>query len=165
VDQTKAVGEDAVFGWLEKLGYDRDLYSIRSRLFTVTFHSKVLEENGPMEVKIRDAIGTDVDNEVNRKVLEQHGRDIERGDGFRVIEKSNDDVYSWSYGVANDSDHPIVFKFDLGESQNMLFSTKGAHAKKTLQPREMQFFMHAQAGYGDFAKQIAHEVQHLPRKK
>lgn len=90
MDQTKAVGEDAVFGWLEKLGYDRDLYSIRSRLFTVTFHSKVLEENGPMEVKIRDAIGTDVDNEVNRKVLEQHGRDIERGDGFRVIEKSNE---------------------------------------------------------------------------
>jgi hypothetical protein len=42
------------------------------------------------------------------------------------------DVYSWSYGVSNESDHPITFKLDLGESQNMLYSTKIGNAKKTL---------------------------------
>lgn len=69
IDQTKAEGEDTIFAWLEKFGYDRDLYSIRSRLFGLTFHSKTLENNGPIEVKIRDAIGTDIDNQVNKQVL------------------------------------------------------------------------------------------------
>ena len=67
-------------------------------------------------------------------------------------------VYSWSYGVANDSDHPIVVTLDLGESQNMSFSTKGASAKKLLQPREIWFMLHAQAGYGDFGKAVKHEA-------
>src|SRR5438132_816847 len=65
IDQVKNAGEDVVFGWLSKLGYDQDLYSIRSRLFTVTFHSKTIEGEGQMEVKIRDAIGTDIDNVTN----------------------------------------------------------------------------------------------------
>ena len=47
----------------------------------------------------------------------------------------------------------------------MAYSTKGSNAKKTLQPKETAFFMHAQAGYGDFSKEIAHEVQHLAKKR
>jgi hypothetical protein len=69
IDQVRSEGEDVVFGWLEKLGYDRDLFSVRSRLYTITFHSKALEDNGPMEVKIRDAIGTNLDNVVNKLLL------------------------------------------------------------------------------------------------
>ena len=69
VDQVKTEGEDVVFGWLNKLGYDQDLYSIRSRLFTATFHSKTVEGEGQMEVKIRDAIGTDIDNVTNKLVI------------------------------------------------------------------------------------------------
>lgn len=89
IDQTRAEGEDVIFTWLDKLGYDRDLYSVRSRIFTITFHSKPIEGTEPIEVKIRDAIGTDIDNISNRLVLEQYGKDIERGDGFRIIEKEN----------------------------------------------------------------------------
>lgn len=40
IDQIKNEGEGKIFEWLAKLGYDGDLYSIRSRLFTITFHSK-----------------------------------------------------------------------------------------------------------------------------
>lgn len=69
IDQVKTDGDDVIFGWLAKLGYDRDLYSVRSRLFTVTFHSKTLEGEGQMEVKIRDAIGTDIDNVTNKLVI------------------------------------------------------------------------------------------------
>jgi hypothetical protein len=52
------------------LGYDRDLHSIRSRLFTITFHSKAIEEeSGVMEVKIRDAVGTDLDIFASKTIL------------------------------------------------------------------------------------------------
>lgn len=58
--------------WLKKLGYDKDLFSERSRLFTITFHSKLIgaPSTAPqMEVKIRDAIGTDIDNTATKLVL------------------------------------------------------------------------------------------------
>lgn len=40
LDQLRKEGEEKIFEWLAKLGYDEDLYSVRSRLFTITFHSK-----------------------------------------------------------------------------------------------------------------------------
>lgn len=48
----------------------------------------------------------------------------------------------------NDSDHPIVAKLDLSDSENMMFSTKGASAKVKILPRESAFLLHAQAGFG-----------------
>jgi hypothetical protein len=44
-------GEDPMWQWLENLGYDRDLYSVRSRSFMLTFHS--LPE---LSITVRDAI-------------------------------------------------------------------------------------------------------------
>jgi len=38
-----------------------------------------------MEVKIRDAINTDIDNVATKHILEQHGKDIERSEGFRIM--------------------------------------------------------------------------------
>ena len=70
LSQARNMGDDVIFSWLDKLGYDHDLYSVRSRLFTITFHSKPLEGSDPIEVKIRDAVGTDVDNTTNRLILE-----------------------------------------------------------------------------------------------
>lgn len=158
LSQARAEGEDVIFAWLDKLGYDKDLHSVRSRLFTITIHSKPLEGTDKVEVKIRDAIGTDVDNTTNRLILEQYGKDIERGDGFRIIEKENDQAYSWSLGVSNESDHPIVIKLDMRESENMQYSTRGSHNKKLLQPGEIWHMMHAQAGFGNFSKAITTEV-------
>lgn len=37
-----------------------------------------------MEVKIRDAIGTDIDNVANKMILLEHGEDIDRGEGYRI---------------------------------------------------------------------------------
>jgi len=39
-----------------------------------------------MEVKVRDAIGTDLENVVNKLVMQNYGKDIERGEGYRVVE-------------------------------------------------------------------------------
>jgi len=51
-----------------------------------------------------------------------------------------------------------VFKLDLSQSENLSYSTKGPMNKKLLQPREMWFMMHAQAGFGNFTKAIASEI-------
>ena len=89
VDQAKTLGDKEIFNILLKLGYDSDFYSTRSRLFTVTFHSRSLEGEGQMEVMIRDAIGTDIDNVTNKLILKEYGKDVERGAGYRIVSMEN----------------------------------------------------------------------------
>lgn len=62
--------EAVVWDWLFKLGYDRQLYSVRSRLFTLTVQSRSLEEDKPVELRIRDAINTDIDNKTNQMIID-----------------------------------------------------------------------------------------------
>lgn len=38
LDKTKQLGEETIYGWLENLGYDRSLHSIRSRAFLLNIH-------------------------------------------------------------------------------------------------------------------------------
>lgn len=109
---------------------------MRSRLFTVTFHSKTIEGEGKMEVKIRDAIGTDIDNVTNQLILKEYGNDIERGDGYRVIELESPNVFSWSYGFINESDHPMNATINLSESDNLSYSTKIGLAKKNVEAKQ-----------------------------
>jgi hypothetical protein len=51
-----AQAETIMFQWLENLGYDRDLYSVRSRTFVLSVHSEK-----DVEVNVRDAVQTDID--------------------------------------------------------------------------------------------------------
>ena len=39
-DSIKKQGEDTIFEWLAKLGYDKELYSSFSRSFIITMHSE-----------------------------------------------------------------------------------------------------------------------------
>jgi hypothetical protein len=84
--EIKNVGEEPVWGYLEKLGYDRDLYSVRSRRFNITFHSKSIEGTEAVKVQVRDAIGTDIDKSVSQMILREFGKDVKRGDGYRIVE-------------------------------------------------------------------------------
>ena len=65
-----AQAEELMYMWLENLGYDKQLYSIRSRLFNLVFHSD--EE---IEIDVRDAVGTDLDSRVNLLVMEKFGQE------------------------------------------------------------------------------------------
>jgi len=83
LDNTSA---ETVFAHLAKLGYDKDLYSLRSRRFNITFHSKSLEGSKALEVRVRDAIGTDIDRSVSQMILKEFGKDLKKGDSYRIVE-------------------------------------------------------------------------------
>ena len=108
-----AQGEPAVWVWLEKLGYDRDLYIFRSKLFTISVHSRNLEGDEALEVRIRDAIGTDIDSKVNEMLLEQYGEEESSGEGYKVLSLFSKATYSFSYGVMNVTETPIEATLDF----------------------------------------------------
>lgn len=86
ISQLEMNGPEKIWKYIEKLGYDRDLYALRSRLFNISFHSKSLEGTAQVEVKIRNAVGTDIDNIASQLILKTLGKDVERGDGYRIVE-------------------------------------------------------------------------------
>lgn len=54
-DTTKSHGEDKMLGYLEKLGYDGELYPVFSRSFILSVHS-----DQPLTLEVGDAIGTNL---------------------------------------------------------------------------------------------------------
>ena len=65
--------ETIMFQWLENLGYDRDLYSVRSRTFVLSVHSEK-----DVEVNVRDAVQTDIDQRTTLLVIEKFGQEIKK---------------------------------------------------------------------------------------
>ena len=61
-------GDQHILQWLDNLGYDKDLYSVRSRSFVMTFHSE-----GEVGITVRDAIQTDLDARANILVINRFG--------------------------------------------------------------------------------------------
>ena len=160
-------GETTIWTWLEKMGYDRDLYSLRSRSFTLALHSRSLEagENA-VELRVRDAIATDIDNRVNEMVLQKDGKEEESGENYKVICLQSNNTLAFTYGIRNTSaTNPIEATLDLSESENLIFSAKGPMVKKTIKPNEIEFMMHAFPAVGSFTKVVKHSAKELPAKK
>jgi hypothetical protein len=70
--------------WLDNLGYDNELYPLRSRCFMITFHS-----SNPISVSVRDALKTDLNNKVNKILLKSFGEE--------KLYKAGNDVYAIEY--------------------------------------------------------------------
>ena len=51
-------------------------------------------------------------------------------------------VFSWTVGVINESDHPIIADINFEDSKNLMYSTKGATARRKVEPRECSFMLH-----------------------
>lgn len=140
-------GEEAIFGWLENLGYDQQLYSVRSRLFNLTVHSKAIKGSEKIEVKIREAIGTDIDDATTRLILKENGEDWEKGDGYRIVRHRSDNA-SYSIGFVNETNNVMMVDFDMTESQNVKFSNSGVVQKRTVEPQSTEILMNCSCGLG-----------------
>ena len=54
-------------------------------------------------------------------------------------------MHAYSYAVQNDLATPVEVTLDCSASKNMLFSTQNAYVKKRVEPKSMQFMLHAEA--------------------
>jgi hypothetical protein len=80
VKMTEEVGEPAMLQMMENLGYDQELYPVRSRCFMMTFHS-----SNELTTTVRDAIQTDLDTRTNLLILDKFGQDLESDNKYRIM--------------------------------------------------------------------------------
>ena len=145
LDSVKTQGQETVFTWFEALGYDRELFSIRSRCFILTLHS--VEE---ISVTVRDAIQTDIDNRANVILLERFGAELDNKNAVCCLYMEAKSVHAYSYGIRNDRQQAIEAILDCSASEQMLASTKTAVVKKVrarqrIEPGQLEFMLHTQA--------------------
>jgi len=131
-----------VWAYLERLGYDRDLYSFRSRCFTLSIQSRsMLSNEDQVEVRVRDAVQTDLDTVTSEMIIEQFGSQTASGDGYKVFEFKQSGGIS-SFMAINEKESPIEVTLDLSQSDQCIYSTNQAINKRTLKSKQKRFFLH-----------------------
>jgi calpain-15 len=130
-DSITSIGEEAVWKWFEKLGYDRDLYSIRSRTFMLTVHSSV-----ELSITVRDAIQTDLDNRAHifsvsniDEFTQIENLHVEH-QGVRALSCYNRIADAFTLVAVNDLTYPVEMTIDASESAGCIFSTKNGSVRK-----------------------------------
>jgi calpain-15 len=139
-DAIKEQGEEAIWSWMDSLGYDRDLYSVKSRTFLLTLHSDI-----ELSVVVRDAVATELDPRTNILLIEKFGKELEYKTGVRCFFQFNKDVHAYSYGILNEQAGDIEANLDCSGSENMIFSTNTTLVKRRIEPGKMEFMLHALA--------------------
>lgn len=150
-DSIRTQGEQAVWRWFEKWGYDKDLYPFESRSFMLTIHSLK-----PIAIQIEEASPKkDYDALVNRIILERFGEELEsKPNVYRLLNKFSEQSYTFSYGIENISHKAIEITLDCNSSRNMVFSENSGKATRIIEPGQIEFIMHAEAAPGaeEFAR-------------
>ena len=75
MDMIRKQGEEAVWRWVDALGYTRNLYSVKSRPFVLSFHS---DQNN--RITMREAAGTGLNDKVNCMLIEKFGKKKTNGE-------------------------------------------------------------------------------------
>lgn len=88
--------EDKMYEWLENLGYDSELNSVRSRLFVLSLHS--IE---PINLKILDALQTDIDTQTNLLIVEKFGQLKIKKAEYEILYTFSEQIVGVSYFVTN----------------------------------------------------------------
>ena len=93
-----------MYDWLYNLGFDNQLFPVRSRLFTLTIHSSEL-----LECKVKDAVQTDLDQRASLLVVEKFGQEIKKSEkGYRVLYTVSDKIFGYTYAIQNITNHKTI---------------------------------------------------------
>lgn len=126
---------------LDKLGYDQQLYSTKSRVFVMTFQSDY-----PIKVKINESIFGDMNKRVwdlymNKKLMDNHV-DIEHEYSNKdhvVFSVNHNKSYGVSYGIANNTEEFLEVEIDMTESPEAHFAPKDGIATVIVPPKSLKY--------------------------
>ena len=130
-------GEAKVRQWLNLLGYDSELYPLRSRCFMLTFHSDT-----PISVSVRDALNTDLNSKVNKLILKSLGEEIKRKKDISAIQYQSRNNNIVTVGCVNKGSVPYRVVTTFADNCNIIFSGKSNKVERIIQPGNYEFFLH-----------------------
>ena len=129
-------GEEKIKEILNNLGYDKDLYSLRSRNFMITFHS-----NNEIIINVRDNLGTDLNSKINKITFNHNSNEILKEGDISVIQYQNKGCDIISFGCFNHSNDNlnVTLSFD-NENNGIIIGGNVNVIQKIIQPNSYEFF-------------------------
>ncbi len=133
---------------IKNLGYDRTLFSRRSRVFMLSIHSDEL-----IKLSVKDALKDNIDFVVNKLLIRKYGKSIHDDDkknkkNVDAFYYFNKNIHCYSYGVYNKTSKTIKATLDLSKSKKLLYNLEHPKVTKIVEPKSMEFMIHAQCDKG-----------------
>lgn len=130
---------DSLHDMLEKLGYDDGLYSKKSKVFTITFHT-----TSDLRVRIGDASKTDLNERAWDLMMDHYHSKFGATGAISnehcvIFRMAHNKSYSVTYGCINKTNKEIEIIFTQDRSKNMLFTPSKGTVRSTVPPRSLIF--------------------------
>ena len=143
--------------WLKALGYDEDLFPLKSRCFMLTFHSDI-----PISVGARDALSTDLNKKIDKLIIKSMGEKIKNKKDISVFQYQSKVSNIYSYGCLNEGNEPYKVSI-LFRSENNIYSAGKNKIEKIVQPNKYEFFTHVfPLPNNDINNELEFSVEYFP---
>ena len=124
---------------LKKLGYDESLHSLKSRVFTLTFHT-----TAKLRVRMCDALKTDLNERAWDLMMDYYRKKFGaagaiQNDHCIVFRKHHNDSHSLVYGAVNKTDRHVEVTFKQLQSKNMLYAPSKGSVRTVVPPRSLVY--------------------------
>jgi hypothetical protein len=130
-------GEQKIRNWLNLLGYDNELYPLKSRNFMITFHSDT-----PINVNVRDALNTDLNIKVDKIILKSLGEEIKKKKEISVIQYQSKFSNIISIGCVNNGNINFKVSLTFNDNGGLIFGGKKNKVEKIVLSGSYEFFLH-----------------------
>ena len=129
-------GDAEVKSWLKNLGYDDDLFPLKSRNFILTFHSDI-----PISVCARDNISTDLNKKIDKLVIKTMGEKIKSKKDISVFLYQSKMSSIFSFGCLNEGNESYKVCLNF-RNDNNIYSAGKSKIEKIVNPNKYEFFTH-----------------------
>ena len=130
-------GKEEVNNWLNKLGYDKNLYPLKSRCFMITFHTDT-----PIKVSVYNALETYLYPKIESLISISKGKEIYKKGNIVILQSKSEYNNIFSVVGVNNGEKPYVVGIKLSKKKGYIFSDKRNKIEKMIEPGKCEFYFH-----------------------
>ena len=131
-------GKEEIYNWLNKLGYDRDLYPLKSRCFMISFHSET-----PIKVSVFNTLNTYLYNKIERLILKANGIKVKEKGNITILQNKCLNSNIFSVGAINNGDKAYVVGIKINKKKGYIINDKRNKIEKLIEPGKCEFYFYA----------------------
>ena len=151
-------GEEEIKKWLKFLGYDDDLYPLKSRCFMLTLHSDI-----PINVSARDALSTDLNKKIDKLVIKSFGEKIKNKKDISAFQYQSKISNIYSFGCLNEGNdaYRVILNF---KNENNIYSAGTNKIEKIIQSNKYEFFtnLFPISNNNDLSNELDFSIEYYP---
>ena len=153
----KQDGDKEIKKWFENLGYDNDLYALKSRCFNLTFHSDIV-----INVSARDALRSNLTSKINKLIIKTMGEKIKNIGDISIIRYQSKFNNIFSFGCINEGEIGYRVVLTFKNKENNIYSEGKNSIEKIVQSKKCEFLMNLFPSSNDLSTCLEFDAEAYP---